>query len=68
MGAARRILEACVAEARMAGLDGLDCFAALPSEPFYRAGGFVRRHPVSVPLRSGLLIPAILMHRDLAGA
>lgn len=67
LGAARRILEACVAEARTAGLGGLDCFASLPSERFYRACGFARRYPVTLPLRSGLPMPAILMHRRLDG-
>ncbi len=54
-----------LAEAREAGLTRLDCHATRTAVPFYAALGFEVLGPISVPLRPGIVFPAVAMRRAL---
>lgn len=64
-GFGRAIYLRCARDARAAGLRYLHCYASLNAEGFYAALGFAARRRIAVPLRAGLLLPAVLMVRSL---
>lgn len=64
-GVGRALMGHILAEARAAGRDWSHCLSTRTAEPFYRAMGFERIGPVTIPLRAGIDFEAIEMRRDL---
>ncbi len=64
-GVGRALMARVLAEAREAGLTRLDCQATRTAVPFYAALGFEVLGPISVPLRPGIVFPAVAMRRAL---
>ena len=62
-GIGRAILDRVIAEARAAGMQGLDCNSTRTAVPFYRSVGFEELGPVEVLLREGISFPAVAMRR-----
>jgi GNAT superfamily N-acetyltransferase len=60
-GIGRAIMAQVVADARADGFEWLDCLATRTAVPFYGALGFATVQPVDVPLRPGIVFPAIRM-------
>lgn len=52
------------AEAGSAGVTHLTCLSTRTAVPFYEAMGFKVVGPVEVPLRLGIVFPAIRMQRQ----
>jgi hypothetical protein len=50
-----------LADARGAGMTGMECLSTLTAERFYASLGFVARGPVMVALRPGIDFPAVAM-------
>jgi GNAT superfamily N-acetyltransferase len=58
-----RALMGCVMDhAAAAGVRRLDCLSTRTAVPFYKALGFRATGPVEVPLRPGIVFPAVRMH------
>ena len=53
------------AQARDAGITRLECLSTRMAVPFYAALGFRVLGPVEVPLRPGIVFPAVAMIRVL---
>ncbi len=64
-GVARAILMRSLTEAAARGLQVMDCKATHTAVPFYRALGFEVVAPIEVPLRPGIVFPAVQMMRRL---
>ena len=64
-GAARRLLDHCVDEARRLGVRTMMCQSTLPAEAFYAAAGFRRLGVIDVQMGPGVVLPAIEMRLDL---
>ena len=64
-GLGRMIFERCLAGARGAGMNALDCYSSLNAEPFYAALGFLPVERVEIPLGASLRFPAVLMRREI---
>lgn len=60
-GIGRALMGAVLADARGAGMAGMDCLSTLTAERFYASLGFRSLGPVTVPLRPGIDFPAIRM-------
>jgi GNAT superfamily N-acetyltransferase len=65
-GIGRALMTAVLADARAAGVSGMECLSTLTAEPFYASLGFRARGPVMVALRPGIDFPAIRMHLQFA--
>lgn len=65
-GVGGAILERCVADARSAGVAGLQCFSSLPGEAFYARHGFKRIDTVTIMLGESAPFQAVLMRRVLS--
>jgi GNAT superfamily N-acetyltransferase len=61
-----RILEACERAAAAEGFRRLELVATLPGEPLYRACGYLAVEPVDIPTSGGVVVPAVLMGKDIA--
>jgi GNAT superfamily N-acetyltransferase len=60
-GIGSAIMAQVIADARVDGFEWLDCLATRTAVPFYAALGFSTVQPVDVPLRPGIIFPAIRM-------
>ena len=65
-GVGRRVMEAVFEAARAEGIVAMDCLSTRTAVPFYASVGFRVVAPVDVPLRPGIVFPAIRMTRDVA--
>jgi GNAT superfamily N-acetyltransferase len=59
------LMDRVLAQAGAAGMRRLDCLATRTAVPFYAALGFQEQGLVDVPLRPGIVFPAIRMLRQL---
>lgn len=64
-GVARRVMQAVFEAATLAGVTGMECLSTRTAVDFYRSVGFRTVGPVEVPLRAGIVFPAVRMVRDL---
>lgn len=64
-GIGRRLMMHIFETARAEGIQQLECFSTLMAEPFYASVGFETVGAVSVNLRAGVELPAVLMRRTL---
>ena len=64
-GVGRALMAHVVLTARIAGVGRLECLSTLTAVPFYAALGFRTLGPATVPLRPGIVFPAVAMVRDL---
>jgi GNAT superfamily N-acetyltransferase len=65
-GVARALMQVVFAAASAAGVTQLECLSTRTAVPFYQAVGFRVLGPVEVPLRAGIVFPAVQMIRDMA--
>lgn len=63
-GIGRAIMERIFADAGGAGITHLTCLSTRTAVPFYEAMGFRTVGPVEVPLRPGIVFPAVRMQRQ----
>ena len=64
-GIGRAVLLHIFEQAGAAGITLLACQATRTAVPFYQAMGFVVLGPIEVPLRPGIVFPAVQMQRRL---
>lgn len=64
-GVARAILQRCMAAARAAGAQSIDCLSTRMAVPFLQAQGFRGGDAALVTLAPGIVFPAVRMRRDL---
>lgn len=64
-GIGRAIIVKCLADARRAGVSQMRCQATLTAVPFYASVGFTRLSNIDVPLRAGIVFPAVEMQCEL---
>jgi GNAT superfamily N-acetyltransferase len=64
-GIGRTLYEVCAAEAREHGARRFECFSFLNAERFYKGLGFRSVRPIEVRMGPGVMLPAVLMERDL---
>ncbi|TDL86964.1 GNAT family N-acetyltransferase [Meridianimarinicoccus aquatilis] len=64
-GIGRMLMHRIFQSASDAGIAKLECLSTRTAVPFYAALGFVKDRAVDVPLRAGIVFPAISMHRTL---
>jgi GNAT superfamily N-acetyltransferase len=64
-GIGRALMARVMAQAAGAGVRRLDCLSTRTAVPFYGALGFRALGPVEVPLRPGIVFPAVRMERAL---
>lgn len=67
-GIGRALLQRAMTQAAAAGIRRLDCLSTRTAVPFYAALGFRLIGPVEVPLRPGIVFPALRMVRELSPA
>ncbi|MGL5012326.1 MAG: GNAT family N-acetyltransferase [Paracoccaceae bacterium] len=60
-GVGRALMTAVLADARRAGMAGMDCLSTLTAERFYASLGFRSLGPVTVALQRGIDFPAVRM-------
>jgi N-acetylglutamate synthase-like GNAT family acetyltransferase len=64
-GLGKTILQRCEADAQAAGFSRFELMATLPGVPLYAAFGYTPATPVQHPLRPGLLIEFVPMHKHV---
>ncbi len=64
-GVGAAILDACIEEARSAGVQRLRCFSSLAAENFYARAGFETVQEATVMLNGSIPFDAILMEKAL---
>jgi GNAT superfamily N-acetyltransferase len=64
-GVARALMQVVFVAAKAAGVSQMECLSTRTAVPFYEAVGFRALRPVEVPLRAGIVFPAIQMIRDM---
>ena len=64
-GIGRALIEACDRSARAAGVMAFECYSSLNAERFYRALGFVRIREMNMELKPPVVLPGVLMRRNL---
>lgn len=64
-GVARALMQAVFAAAIENGVTRLECLSTRTAVPFYTSVGFRSLGPVEVPLRQGIVFPAVQMDRSL---
>jgi GNAT superfamily N-acetyltransferase len=64
-GHGRRLLEACVAAARVAGFRALELVATLPGEPLYRSAGFTEVERFELTLPGEIRVPVVRMRTNI---
>lgn len=64
-GIGRALIEACDRSARAAGVMTFECYSSLNAERFYRALGFVRIREMNMELKPPVVLPGVLMRRNL---
>ena len=63
-GVARALMAAVFAAAKATGVTDMDCLSTRTAVPFYASVGFRLLGPVDVPLRPGIVFPALRMIRE----
>ena len=66
-GIGRALTGQVMAQAQAAGVRRLDCLSSRTAVPFYASLGFQEMGAVEVPLRPGIVFPAVQMLRGLGG-
>lgn len=66
MGVGRAVMAAVFDAARQAGITRLECLSTRTAVPFYANLGFLSAGPIEVPLRPGIVFPAVQMMCDLS--
>ena len=64
-GVGRALMLKVMQQARIAGVERLDCLSTRTAVPFYRALGFRVLHGVDVTLAPGIVFPTVRMMADL---
>ncbi len=64
-GVGRALINHCLAQARSSGIEEMRCQATFTAVPFYEAAGFELLHEIQVPLRQGIMFPAMQMRRSM---
>lgn len=64
-GIGRAIYDLCEADARSAGIDNFECNSILNAEGFYSAVGFESIRRLDVALRPDVVLPGVLMQRQI---
>lgn len=64
-GIGRSLMTHILDDARVKGIERLECLSTLMAVPFYASCGFTERGPVSISLRPGIDFPAVLMDMRL---
>jgi len=64
-GVGRAILQRCMAAARAAGAQSMECLSTRMAVPFLQAQGFRGGDAAQVTLAPGIVFPAVRMRRDL---
>ncbi len=64
-GVARALMQVVFTAASAAGVTQMECLSTRTAVPFYEAVGFRVLGPVEVPLRAGIVFPAVQMIRDM---
>ena len=64
-GIGRALMGCAMEDAAAEGIRRLDCLSTRTAVPFYEAMGFRALGPVDVPLRPGIVFPAVRMRCDL---
>lgn len=64
-GVGRAVMTAVLRAAREAGVTRMECLSTRTAVPFYMSLGFGVVGPVEVPLRPGIVFPAVQMIRSL---
>ena len=64
-GVGRAIFDRCESAARLAGVHAFECYSSLNAERFYAALGFRRVRYLDVQLTSDVLLPGVLMLREI---
>jgi len=64
-GIGRALTGQVMAQAQAAGVRRLDCLSSRTAVPFYASLGFQEMGAVEVPLRPGIVFPAVRMLRGL---
>ena len=64
-GVGRALYDRCEIAARLVGVRAFECYSSLNAEAFYSALGFRRVREFSVELKSDLVLPAVLMFREI---
>ena len=64
-GVARAVMQAVFDAALGAGVTRMECLSTRTAVPFYAAIGFRVLGSVDVPLRAGIVFPAVRMIRDM---
>ena len=59
-GYAKQIMDACLHQARSAGMTQMECFSTLTAEGFYTAMGFQTEHRIDVDIQ-GVAFPSLVM-------
>ncbi len=62
-GVGRAIYQACVRDARSAGVNCFECFSSLNAEGFYAALGFELIQPLDITMGPDLIMPIMVMRR-----
>jgi GNAT superfamily N-acetyltransferase len=63
-GVGRAVMAAVFAAAKAAGVTAMDCLSTRTAVPFYKSIGFQVIGPIEVPLRAGIVFPAVQMICD----
>jgi N-acetylglutamate synthase-like GNAT family acetyltransferase len=66
-GAGRALFDRCVADARTAGVQHVECYSSLVAEPFYAALGFAHVEPITIDVGPGIDFPCVRMICHLTG-
>ena len=61
----RSLYQACQTSATAQGIAEFQCYSSLGAEDFYEALGFSSRGVIEVPMAGGVMLPVVLMHRNL---
>lgn len=64
-GVGGKLMRAVLADAGRAGVRRMECLSTLTAVPFYASLGFRSVGPTEVPLRPGIVFPAVRMLADL---
>lgn len=64
-GIASRILERCLADAKLQGTERFLCFSSLSAAEFYRSKGFQTLQRLDLRLTADVAFPAVIMERRL---
>jgi len=64
-GVGRAIYTRCRDEAKVAGIEKLECYSSINGESFYTALGFERDRIIDVEMRNGIAFPSVRMFADI---